>query len=157
MNNLTINNLNNNSSYLEQYINYMESQNKSTNTIKSYTKDITAFFKYFNTNPTTLTRNQITQYRDYLLNTKNIDAKSINRALSSLKSYNEFLIKQGHQDNLIVLSQDYIKIQKQLLSPTNTSKNEAIRFMEKISKNELIRNYYIVRLLLNTGLRTQKH
>lgn len=153
MNNLTINNLNNNSSYLEQYINYMESQNKSTNTIKSYTKDITAFFKYFNTNPTTLTRNQITQYRDYLLNTKNIDAKSINRALSSLKSYNEFLVKQGHQDNLIVLSQDYIKIQKQLLSPTNTSKNEAIRFMEKVSKNEPVRNYYIVRLLLNTGLR----
>lgn len=155
MNNLTMNDLNNNPTlnYLKQYTQHMESQNKSTNTIKSYTKDITAFFKYFNTNSTTLTRDQITQYRDYLLNTKNIDAKSINRALSSLKSYNEFLVKQGHQDNLIVLSQDYIKIQKQLLSPTNTSKKEAIRFMDKVKKNEPIRNYYIVRLLLNTGLR----
>jgi integrase/recombinase XerD len=144
---------NNDNNYLMQYTQYMESQNKSTNTIKSYIKDITAFFKYFNTNPTTLTRDQITQYRDYLLNTKNIDAKSINRALSSLKSFNEFMVKENHQDSLVVLSVDYIKVQKSFTSPTNVSLKDTIKFINKIKEKEPYRNYAIVTLIANTGLR----
>lgn len=149
---------------LTQYIQHLQQQNKSDNTIKSYCKDINLFFEYFNltninttinTTPPiiTITRDQILQYKQYLQNTKNNNAKSINRSLSSLKSYNEFLILQKYQENLVILSQDYIKIQKQLVSPTNTSTKDAIRFMEKVKKNEPIRNYYIVKLILNTGLR----
>ena len=137
---------------VNQYIIYMKDLNKATNTITSYVKDINAFLKY-NEFPFTLTREQITQYKQYLLETRNNDAKSINRALSSLKSYNEFLVREKVQDSVVVLSIDYVKVQKQLTSPTNTTKNEAVKFMEKVKKNECPRNYYIVRLLLNTGLR----
>lgn len=149
---------------LTQYIQYLQQQNKSGNTIKSYCKDINLFFEYFNLNNSnttinttppiiTITRDQILQYKQYLQNTKNNNAKSINRALSSLKSYNEFLVLTHHQNEVVVLSIDYIKIQKQLVSPTNISTKDAIRFMEKVKKNEPIRNYYIVKLILNTGLR----
>lgn len=138
---------------LTQYTAYLESQGKSINTIKSYWKDINAFFVYFTLSPTTITRDQIIQYKDYLLKEKNNNAKSINRTLSSLKSYNEFLVLEGLQENLVVMSQDYISIQKQLVSPTKTTMKEMTKFMNKVKDNEPPRNYYIVRLLLNTGLR----
>lgn len=155
---------------LTEYTQHLQSENKSTNTIKSYCKDIESFFKYFNlslsnidtntinnTNNTTppmitITREQILQYREYLKNKSN-NARTINRCSSALKSYNEFLIKNKYQESMVVLSVDYIKVQKQLISPTNTTIKEAIRFMNKIKVNECPRNYYIVSLLLNTGLR----
>lgn len=158
MNNKNSNSLNS----LSEYTEHLKENNKSANTIKSYCKDVNLFFRYYNLNNSinnsintlpTITREQIIQYKNYLLNEKNIDAKSINRALSSLKSYNEFLVEKKYQNEVVILFQDYCKIQKQLTSPTNTNIKEVIKFMEKIKKNEPVRNYYIVRLILNTGLR----
>ena len=157
----------NSPTYLTQYSQYLVSQNKSINTIKSYCKDIRLFFEHFNlsdpnidttiiiTNPPiiTITRDQILQYKQYMQNTKNNNAKTINRSLSAIKSYNEFLIVKGWQENLVVLSQDYVKIQKQLISPTNTNIKEVKMFMEKVRKNEPARNFHIVKLILNSGLR----
>lgn len=138
---------------LTKYTNYLAEQGKSINTIKSYNHDIGLFFEYFKIEPGIINRDQIIEYKDYLLETRNNDAKTINRALSSLKSYNEFLVENGYQDEVTILSQDYRKVQKQLTSPTNTNNKEIFSFMEKVKKNEPIRNYYIIRLILNTGLR----
>jgi integrase/recombinase XerD len=88
-----------------------------------------------------------------MLKVKNMNAKSVNRGLSSLKSYNEFMIREGYMENLVIMGMDYIKVQKQLVSPTNTSTKEAVKFMNKVKENEVVRNYHIVALLLNTGLR----
>lgn len=141
---------------LTQYTNYLAEQGKSKNTIKSYNHDISLFFEYFKIEPGVINRDQIIEYKEYLLKEKNVDAKTINRRLSALKSYNEFLVKMGYQESIVILFQDYRKVQKQLTSPTNTSNKEIINFMEKIKKNEPIRNYYIVRLILNTGLRVSE-
>jgi len=138
---------------LDEYTNYLESEGKSINTIKSYWKDINAFFVHFNVSPSTIKRNQIIEYKEYLQNVKNNNAKSINRALSGLKSYNEFLILKGWQENLVILSMDYIKVQQPFSSPTNVSLKQAKIFMDKIKKNEPYRNYAITTLIANTGLR----
>ena len=145
-----------NENYLTEYINHLAEQGKSINTIKSYSHDIGLFFEYFKIEPGIINRDQIIEYKEYLLKERNVDAKTINRRLSALKSYNEFLVKMGYQESIVILFQDYRKIQKQLTSPTNTSNKEIINFMEKIKKNEPIRNYYIVRLILNTGLRVSE-
>ncbi len=142
-----------NNTILTQYINNLTQNGKSTNTIKSYTKDITSFFNYINSTTITITRDQIIQYKNYLLNNKNNNAKSINRTLSSLKSYNEFLVSNNIQDSLVVLSIDYIKIQKSFTSPTNVSLKEVTKFINKIKDNESYRNYAIVTVIANTGLR----
>lgn len=141
---------------LTKYTNYLAEQGKSQNTIKSYNHDIDLFFEYFEIEPGIINRDQIIEYKEYLLKEKNVDAKTINRRLSALKSYNEFLVRDGVQESIVILFQDYRKVQKQLTSPTNTSNKEIINFMEKIKKNEPIRNYYIVRLILNTGLRVSE-
>ena len=149
----------NSSKYLTEYTNYMTEQNKSTNTINSYVKDINLFFEYFNLavdESPIITRDQIIEYKDYMLKVKNMNAKSVNRGLSSLKSYNEFMILKGYMENLVILSQHYISIQKTSMSPTKTSMKEMNKFMDKVKQNEVARNYYIVRLLLNTGLRVSE-
>lgn len=151
MNTININTINPNP--LTEYTNYLASQNKSTNTINSYYKDINLFFNHFNLFPTTITREMIIEYKSYLQHTKNINAKSINRALSSLKSYNEFLVKVGLQDSVVVLSMDYIKVQNSFSSPTNVNLKEAKKFLNKIKTNESYRNYAIATLIANTGLR----
>ncbi|HHX80652.1 MAG TPA: site-specific integrase, partial [Acholeplasmataceae bacterium] len=148
----TITNQSNNN-LLSQYQNYLTQLSKSPKTIQEYTKDISKYFQHYNTQPTTLQRDQILSYKNYLQNTKNINAKSINRVLSSLKSFNEFLIAINKQDSLTILSQDYIKIQQQLTSPTNVTIKEAIRFINKIKDKESFRNYAIVTVIANTGLR----
>jgi integrase/recombinase XerD len=88
-----------------------------------------------------------------MLKVKNMNAKSVNRGLSSLKSYNEFMIREGYMENLVILSMDHIKVQPQLTSPTNITITEAIKFMNRIKQNEVIRNYHITILFLNTGIR----
>jgi len=142
-----------------------ETKNNSPNTIKSYIHDLESYFKYHNINtnntnqsnqqPSPLTRPNILSYKHYLQHTKQTNAKTINRILSSLKSYNEFLILNhpNIQQSLIILSSDYIKIQRSSTSPTNITLKEAIKFMDKIKSSEPYRNYAIVTLIANTGLR----
>ena len=142
--------------YLLQYTQHLTTNGKSPNTIKSYTKSIELFFNYFNLSLGIVLRDQVIKYKDYLLNTKNNDAKTVNRILSAIKSYNEFLVLDGLQENLVVLGNDYTKLQKQLISPTNTTTREAKKFMDKIEKNEPVRNFHIVSLFLNTGLRVSE-
>ena len=152
---------------LTEYTTYLTSLNKADNTIKSYAHDISLFFEYFNINTSTITtittpliititRDQILRYKQYMQNTKNNNARTINRSLSAIKSYNEFLIVKGYQENLVILSMDYIKTQQSFSSPTNVSPKEVITFMDKIKINEPYRNYAIVYLIANTGLRVSE-
>lgn len=138
---------------LTEYASYLASQGKSANTIKSYSHDISLFFGYLSIESGVISRNQIVQYKEYLLNVRNNDAKSINRSLSSLKSYNEFLVKIGYQNNVVVLSMDYIKIQQEFSSPTNITPKEASIFLNKLKVNESFRNYAIATVIANSGLR----
>ena len=64
---------------LTKYTNYLAEQGKSQNTIKSYNHDIGLFFEYFKIKPGIINRDQIIEYKDYLLETRNNDAKTINQ------------------------------------------------------------------------------
>ena len=82
-----------------------------------------------------------------------MNAKSVNRGLSSLKSYNEFMIKYGYMENLVILSIDHMKIQQSFTSPTNITKTEEKIFLSKLEKYEPYRNYAIATVISNVGLR----
>lgn len=128
---------------INKFATYLKTEGKSDNTIKSYVYDIKKFFNQFNE----LNRDNILAYKSYL-ELENINAKSINRNLSSLKQYSEFI---GVKD--MIKSQDYITIQKSFSSPTNITKEDFKKFIKKIKQNESYRNYAIVVLIINTGIR----
>ncbi len=153
-------------SNLTQYSNHLKLQGKSSTTIAGYLIDLKCYFNYLsnfsnfsnlsNEIPNeipTLTRSEILSYKQYLQITKNYNAKTINRTLSSLKSYNEFLVLISQQESIVILSTDYIKIQKSISSPTKSSLKEVKKFIEQIKLNSSFRNYAIVSVIANTGLR----
>lgn len=75
---------------------YLEANGKSLNTIKGYILDINKYFKWFEESYgqecAALYRQTVLDYVSYLKNIKLNNAKTINHKLSSLLSYNEFLI-----------------------------------------------------------------
>lgn len=143
---------------MEKFILYMKEQNISDNTCNSYASDIKLYKKYykdsFGEDLTDLIHEDISMYRSYLLK-HNISAISINRKISALKMYNEFLVHEGLQEKVIIIDKDYIKIQKSMIQkqlPSERDINMLKHFSCRDEKNSK-RDFCIIILLLYAGLR----
>lgn len=139
----------------QTYESYISNLGLSANTIKNYIHDLKMYFEYFNLNSDTnpiLTRESILTYKSHLLSNSK-SALTINRILSSLKSYNNYLIEIGNMDSLIIVKNYYIKVQTPEESPNDLSDAEISKFIIKIKQKESKRNYTIIMFLLSTGLR----
>jgi len=73
---------------IEQYKNYLINQAKSNNTISSYVSDLNHFFTLHDD----ISRDSIIRYKEDI---SNLSSSSINRKLSAIKSFNEFLLMLG--------------------------------------------------------------
>lgn len=105
--------------YLNEFIEKLQLEGKSTNTIKSYKAHMQEYFQWFNDSFgniefTGLYRSNIQEYKNYLKNIKrigkddrNLDGKTINAKLSALSKYNELM----QPNNIVISKADYIKIQ----------------------------------------------
>ena len=143
---------------MEKFILYMKEQNISDNTCNSYANDIKLYKKYykdsFGEDLTNLIHEDISMYRSYLLK-HNISAISINRKISALKMYNEFLVNEGLQEKVIIIDKDYIKVQKSMRQkqlPSERDINMLKHFSCRDEKNSK-RDFCIIILLLYAGLR----
>lgn len=143
---------------MEKFILYMKEQNISDNTCNSYANDIKLYKKYykdsFGEDLTNLIHEDISMYRSYLLK-HNISAISINRKISALKMYNEFLVHEDLQEKVIIIDKDYIKIQKSMIQkqlPSERDINMLKHFSCRDEKNSK-RDFCIIILLLYAGLR----
>lgn len=143
---------------MEKFILYMKEQNISDNTCNSYANDIKLYKKYykdsFGEDLTNLIHEDISMYRSYLLK-HNISAISINRKISALKMYNEFLVNESLQEKVIIIDKDYIKVQKSMIQkqlPSERDINMLKHFSCRDEKNSK-RDFCIIILLLYAGLR----
>ena len=143
---------------MEKFILYMKEQNISDNTCNSYANDIKLYKKYykdsFGEDLTNLIHEDISMYRSYLLK-HNISAISINRKISALKMYNEFLVNEGLQEKVIIIDKYYIKVQKSMIQkqlPSERDINMLKHFSCRDEKNSK-RDFCIIILLLYAGLR----
>lgn len=141
---------------------YMANEGKSENTIKSYNLHIKEYIKWFQdtygSNFKKLYRENVLEYKSYLMNIKkyqgkNLNGKTINAKLSSLGLLNKFLVDKSIQDNIVINDSDMIKIQTVYANPTDISKTEVESFRQKILEAGDKRLYAIVTLLSYTGLR----
>lgn len=137
---------------------------KSDKTIRIYTASMKEYFKWFNDSfgeveYKKLYRENILEYKNYLKNVKrssrsgnNLNAKSINAKLSALIKYNELL----QVDDIVISKADLIKVQTEIISPTNITKKEVEEFRQRILQSEgcsAKRNYAIVTIMAYGGLR----
>lgn len=148
---------------MEKFKNYLSEQNKSTNTIDNYIRNIESFKKWYkdttNEEFKILYRPNILDYKSYLRNIKKtrqgqpLKAESVNANLSAIAKYNEFLIDAGIQKDIVINDKDFIKIQKQHINPCKVDKNQVEQFRQQILQNESKRDYAIVTIILYMGLR----
>jgi len=136
---------------VEQYKNYLINQAKSSNTISSYVSDLNHFFTLHDE----ISRDSIIKYKEEI---SSLSSSSINRKLSSLKSFNEFLFMLGLIDSVKIIKRDFVKIQSKG-NPTDVTESQVSEFLDKVnSKYSLhrVRNIAIVFLIANTGIRREE-
>lgn len=117
---------------LREFSNYLQMLSKSQNTITSYCRDVTLFLKWcedsFGGSPDCLYRANVQEYISYMQNLAHYCPKTVNRHPSSLRSYNDWLIESGQQSDIVVLKNDFMKMQRQYASLSTVTKKDVEAF-----------------------------
>ena len=80
---------------IEEYELFLKTEKKlGDNTIESYLLDLMSFLKWFNGDVRTTTKEDILNYISFLR--ENLNEKSINRHISSLKSFYLYLLDMNY-------------------------------------------------------------
>ena len=95
-------------------------------------------------------------FRSYLQNIKKLKFKSIDTKLSSLTSFNEFLVQIGVQKDLVITAEDRLKFQQEIASPAEIEKKDVEAFLQKVLVDTGKRNYAIAVILAYAGLRVSE-
>lgn len=93
---------------LNEFKQYLLGIGKSENTALNYCDKVKLYFKWcldsFGSEPQQLYRANVLDYISYMKTIKRYNPKSVNNHLSSLRSFNEFLIASGRQTELAIVT-----------------------------------------------------
>ncbi|WP_064965843.1 tyrosine-type recombinase/integrase [Tenacibaculum ovolyticum] len=141
------------------FLKYLEHEkNYSKNTINAYRVDIIKFKEFciteFNQNEIEEVHyNQIRTWIVFLVN-KGVSNRSVNRKMSSLKTFYSFLQKIGEVELNPLAKHKALKVQKKIQTPFDEGEVEQVlRLLREGDDFESVRNRLIVELLYSTGMR----
>ena len=144
---------------VKTFIDYLKFEKRySEHTIVAYSKDLSQFFDYVLaiyslTEPDQVLQLHIRSWMSGLV-TDGISTRTINRKLSSLRSYYNFLRKRGHLKNNPTLKIIAPKVQSRLPSFIQEKKIASLFQEEDLPTDYLaFRNILIVELFYCTGIR----
>ena len=143
--------------HLSNFYDYLSKEkNYSSNTVIAYKKDIETFQEFcrvkFELN--NLLKVTYPIIREWIidLSEKELSPLTINRKISSLSKYYDFLIKINELKSSPLKNHKRLKVQKKLIIPF--SEDEVLKVVDIFSKNfEGKRNLLIVDMLYSTGIR----
>lgn len=143
---------------LKDYIIFLRiEKNLSKNTIEAYERDLKSYLKYLNIDKKIDDLNKVKQkhIRNYIrvLNDVHLSATSINRALSSIRSFYNYLSGEEIIKVNPVLSLDTPKIPRKLPQVLSPAEIETILSAVDISNNLGKRDLAILEMLYSGGLR----
>lgn len=142
---------------LKSFENYLRSDGKSENTINSYIRHMKLYLKWFEDSFGAefkkLYRENVLDYKSYLKNIKKDSARTINTKIAALVKFNEFLVEEDIQSDIVLSKKDNIKLQTQGASPTDITKIDVESFRQNVLEEGSKRDYAIITLLAYTGLR----
>jgi len=144
---------------IPHFIEYLSFERKySPHTTKAYQDDLNAFQTFCNTtfDDQEIVDVNYSQIRSWIVEmvNQNISNRSINRKISSLKSYYKFLVKTKQLKESPLLRHQALKVSKRVQVPF--SKNEIEEVINNLDVNDdfdSVRNKLIVELLYSTGMR----
>lgn len=147
---------------LDEFSAFLDVSGKSGNTIKTYVLNIQQYFRWFSDtygmDCKRLYRENVLDYKAYLLNVKkykgrHINAKTINGRLSALVSFNRFLVDKGIQKEIVINKGDFHRVQVEVVNPCVIEKSDVEQFRQRILESGDRRLYALVTLLAYAGLR----
>lgn len=147
--------------YRDNFAQFLTESERSTYTIKNYLCDLDSFTLWLKSKgnkvfaPTLITPTDLREYKYYLDETLQLKPQSINRKLSSLRSFLNWALKEGYfPDNRLPHIPQPIK--EQASAPKWLDRLSQHSLCRVVEKNRKIRDIAIVKLLLNTGLRVSE-
>lgn len=140
-------------SHLDAYKLDLINKSSSPNTIQSYLATIT---HYFSISPTPIiSRPNIQLYKSQI---SHLSPSTINQKLSALKSFNEYLLSISQIESILIIKQDFIKIQSKG-NPTEITSSQVSKFLSKVQSKYCMyqsRNIALIYLMANTGIRREE-
>lgn len=146
---------------LEQFTQHLKLENKSLNTISTYTGAVRMFLRWYGQTfgdvPfTRLYRENILDYISYMNNIEQTSSATFNGRLSSLHSFNEFLLAAGKQSDLVVGKNDYRKVQNSIANPCVIEQKDVDEVRQKILIEHGPRDYAMVTIMAYAGTRVSE-
>lgn len=143
---------------IDEFLEYLEYQKKySENTISAYQKDLEDYSSYVaerRTNYKNMTYSDVTDYMIYL-RSKKLSSTTMNRHLSSIRSFYNFLLKKNRVDSSPFNLISGPKKEKKL--PNYLQYQEFLDLLEACDETNLgVRNRMILELLFASGIRVSE-
>ena len=143
--------------YLSDFKNFIESEKKySKHTVSAYVNDLEEFNKFLNTNSVKL--NEKLNYsfvRQWIveLSENGLSTRSINRKISSLKSYFNFLIAINKLNVSPLKLHRNLKVEPKIIIPFNEREMDKVFEIFNNNSGKLDRDFLIIEILYSTGIR----
>lgn len=155
-----------NPNILNTFLIRLRRSGKSENTIDSYQKDLRMFFQIIKTMKNSdknidldfikdITSDNVEEYLDYLQYELNNSDTTRARKLASIQSFYKFLKTKKLIDDNPCKELDTIKTTKNK-TPVHLTIDEAKNLLKVVEESDNIRDYTIMTLFLNCGLRTSE-
>ena len=142
---------------MDSFIQYLQMEGKSENTIKGYDQSVSGFLKWFDQSKGVefqrLHHENVREYLSFLKTIKNSKPKTINTKINALVKFNEFLIESNVQEEMVLTKKDYVKVQQQYASLAKVEYKDVEKFRQMVLDSGNKRNYALVTLLAYAGLR----
>ena len=157
--------------YLDDFLLYLQTNNYSPETIYNYERDLKTFESFLSSIHTPfekIDKKTILNYKAYLLSfdritplsgkssKKRLKSRSLNRTLSSLRSYLGYLVKMDYSTPIDIKTVELSKMEK--LKPRVPEWEDLLKLLEaptQFEKNKLValRNKAMLEVLMATGMR----
>lgn len=142
---------------LNEFVRYMEEQGKAVYTVNGYWEKVLLYMRWcedsFGSRPDQLHRANVLEYISYMRNNRGYSVKTVNNHLSALRCFNEYLVQDKRQTELVIQDQDFMKVQVQYANPCTVEKKEVEAFRQRLLESGNKRDYAIVTLCTYTGIR----
>ncbi|APZ46630.1 integrase [Polaribacter reichenbachii] len=144
---------------IDSFLEYLSLEKKyAHNTVTAYKNDLISFrdFLEIEFNQENLSEVHYNQIRTWIVSLVNlkISNRSINRKVSSLKSFYKYLQKTHHIEINPLSKHKALKVEKKIQVPFNSKEiNEVINLVSDQSDFTSVRNRLIVELFYSTGIR----
>lgn len=143
----------NNKDYLKEFVGWLKDNDKSQNTIDSYTRDLKQFFEFYTKSITEIGKEDVREFKEYL-KSKQLNIKSINRKLVSLKQFVDFLNDRFNAGITVKIRPE--KQQKQDYLEEMLTKEEYEKMVKAAEKAGDLRAKAIFATLYYTGMRVSE-